>query len=219
MCDEKKKYKAGDTLPTGYVLGLGRQSINLTETDIRYAMANSRSNLGAANFLNISRGTYKKYATQYIDSETGKTLYDLHKNQSGSGVKKTLVLPRKSKYSLSDILDGKFPEYKVHRLKKRLAYANLDEFPYSCHKCGFDEKRITDGKIPLILDHIDNDFTNHHRDNMQFLCYNCFYLLKGNIIGRQPEWTSYSVNISKEQYRKAMEEYEKNMEKINEKGG
>ena len=40
-------------------------------------------------------------------------------------------------------------------------------------------KKVTDGTIPLILDHMDDDWTNHKRDNIRFLCYNCFHNLRG----------------------------------------
>ena len=50
--------KKGDIMPNGFVLGKGRTPLNLTEAQIRYAMKNSKSNSGAARFLNISLTTY-----------------------------------------------------------------------------------------------------------------------------------------------------------------
>jgi len=72
--------KKGHKLPNGYVLGMGRTPLNFTEAQIRYAMKNSKSNSGAARFLNISLTTYEKYSKSYIDESTGKNLWDLHKN-------------------------------------------------------------------------------------------------------------------------------------------
>ena len=83
-----KDMKKGFKLPNGYVLGKGRTPLNLTESQIRYAMKNSKSNSGAARFLNVSLTTYQKYSKSYIDEKTRKTLWDLHKNQRGKGVKK-----------------------------------------------------------------------------------------------------------------------------------
>src|SRR5210317_1016553 len=102
-------YKKGTKLPNGYVLGKGRTPLNLTEAQIRYAMKNSKSNSSAARFLNVSFTTYQKYAKMYIDEESGKTLYELHKNQRGEGVKKAYNVT-KGKYALTDILDGKYPD-------------------------------------------------------------------------------------------------------------
>ena len=64
--------KKGFKLPNGYVLGKGRTPLNLTESQIRYLMKNSKSNSGAARFLNVSLTTYQKYSKSYIDEETGK---------------------------------------------------------------------------------------------------------------------------------------------------
>ena len=42
----------------------------------------------AKRFLNVSLTTYQKYSKLYKDEESGKNLWDLHKNQRGKGVKK-----------------------------------------------------------------------------------------------------------------------------------
>jgi hypothetical protein len=164
--------KKGHKLPNGYVLGMGRTPLNFTEAQIRYAMKNSKSNSGAARFLNISLTTYEKYSKSYIDESTGKNLWDLHKNQKGEGVKKPYNID-KGRYALQDILDGKYPDYSVHLLKKRLINNadKLEDFPHECHNCGYNEKRLSDNTIPLVLDHMDDDWHNHTRENLRFLCY------------------------------------------------
>ena len=175
-------------MSSGFVLGKGRTPLNLTEAQIRYAMKNSKSNSGAARFLNVSLTTYEKYARRYIDEESGKDLWDLQKNQRGKGVNKPYNVT-KGKFALKDILEGKYPKYSVHQLKNRLINnADKVDFKTCCHNCGYEEKRITDDKIPFILDHIDDDWTNHLRENLRFLCYNCFHNLKGNLRGGQPQW-------------------------------
>ena len=63
----------------------------LMESQIRYAMDNTTSNAEAAKWLRVSFATWKKYAKMYIDEATGKTLYDLHKE---NGFAKRLVLPQ-----------------------------------------------------------------------------------------------------------------------------
>lgn len=196
-------------MPSGYVLGKGRTPMNLTEAQLRYAMKNSKSNSAAARFLNISLTTYQKYAKLYIDEETGKTLWDVHKNQKGKGVKKPYNVG-KGKYALEDILDGKYPEYSVHLLKKRLINNadKLENFPHECHSCGYNEKRLSDGTIPLVLDHIDEDWKNHKRENLRFLCYNCFHNLRGNLRGQQPRWRAEQIKKVKRR-RKQQEKKEK----------
>jgi hypothetical protein len=187
-------YKKGTILHNGYVLGKGRTPLNLTEAQIRYAMKNSKSNSSAARFLNVSFTTYQKYAKLHIDEASGKTLYEIHKNQKGEGVKKPYNVD-KGRYALQDILDGKYPEYGVHFLKKRLINNadKMEDFPHECHECGYKEKRITDDSIPLVLDHMDDDWTNHKKENLRFLCYNCYHNLRGNLRGKQPEWRAEQI--------------------------
>ena len=69
----------GTVLQNGYVLGKGREPLGLTENQIRYAMKNTPSNRQAATFLRVSFNSYKKYALQYIDSESGLSLWELQK--------------------------------------------------------------------------------------------------------------------------------------------
>ena len=54
------------------------------------AMAKTRSNRSAARYLNVSYQHYKKWAKFYKDDATGKTLFELHFNQSGKGIPKFL---------------------------------------------------------------------------------------------------------------------------------
>ena len=165
--------------------GEGRPPINISESEIRYAMANTKSAAAAARFLNVSYESFRKYARQYIDSATGKSLFDLHKNASGKGIKKAPTLRMNGKYGLNDILDGKHPNYNKKKLKDRLLRSGL--FEEKCNCCGFDERRVSDYTVPLRLDWIDGDKTNHHRDNLQLLCLNCYYLQVENPLGGRPK--------------------------------
>ena len=74
-----------------YVYGIGKQPLNISESEIRYAMDNTKSNAEAARFMKVSFSTWKKYAKMYVDRETGMTLYDMHTNQEGQGIKSRYV--------------------------------------------------------------------------------------------------------------------------------
>ena len=165
--------------------GEGRPAINLSESEIKYAMSNTQSCMGAARFLNVSYDTFRKYASLYKDEESGKTLFELHKNRSGKGMKEAIKPKMHGHYGLLDILDGKYPNYNSNKFKSRLLKSGL--FEEKCNCCGFDERRVSDYTVPLLLDYIDGDKTNHRRENIQMLCYNCYYLTVGNPMGGRPK--------------------------------
>ena len=102
-----------------YKKGDGRPPFNISESEIRYAMQNTKSCSEAARFLKVGYETFKKYAELYVDSATGKTLFDLHKNKPGRGLHRHTA-PKKYKASLEDILNGKHPKYDRTLLKQRL---------------------------------------------------------------------------------------------------
>ena len=135
-----------------YVYGRGRSAMDLPESDIRYAISNTQSNAEAARFMKVSFTTWKKYASMYTDRETGKTLYDMHTNQAGVGIPKDTSRADGSPYSIDLILQGQYPKYP-----------------------GYSERRVTDDTVPLLLDHMDGDITNHRIENIQMLCLNCYY--------------------------------------------
>jgi hypothetical protein len=161
-----------------YVYGRGRSALNLSESEIRYAMENTKSNSEAARFLKVSFSTYKKYAKQYTDSESGKTLWELHKNQAGKGINKDVTRATAGPYAIDRILDGDHPNYPVWKLRNRIIALGI--LPEKCNSCGYEERRITDDTTPLLLDHKDGDVCNHQIDNLQLLCLNCYYMQTGN---------------------------------------
>jgi len=168
-----------------FVAGSGREPMNISESQVRYAMENTKSNQAAASFLNVSRPTYKKYASMYFDTEKGKTLYELHKNQPGAGIAR----PNSGKNhgrKVSDILAGKHPEYSRGSLKRRLM--KTQTIPLICSCCGFGERRIIDEKMPLLLVWKDEDYTNHKEENLEWHCYNCYYLRIGNFTGMKGKY-------------------------------
>lgn len=161
-----------------YVYGRGRSALQLSETDIRYAMENTKSAAAAAEFLKVSYETFRKYASMYIDRDTDKTLFELHKNQSGIGIAKDVQKATQGKYSITNILQGDFPKYPVWKLRNRLLVLGI--FKEECAVCGYCERRVTDDTVPLLLDHMDGDITNHRVENLQMLCLNCYYQMTGN---------------------------------------
>lgn len=152
----------------------GRPKRMLLESEILAAQSISKSEAEAAKKLGVSFMTYRKYAQMY-------NLYGRVANVAGKGINKSIKNEDSGKYPLNQILEGKFPKYSTTRLKTRMLRCNRIE--QKCNKCGFSERRISDGQTPLLLNYIDGNAKNKLRDNIELLCYNCYYLHVNNPFG------------------------------------
>jgi len=150
-----------------------------TESEIKEALEKSSSALKAAKRLGISYPTFKKYAR----------LYGVHKTpgwpiKKGEVRRKGPINPYKGKYPLNEILENKHPGFPAHRLKDKLIRAGLKDA--KCEQCGYDERRITDGKIPLLVNFDDGNESNYNIENLKLLCYNCTFTCGKGYISRGP---------------------------------
>lgn len=158
----------------------------LSKDQILSAISRTRSNRAAARYLSVSFPHYRKWAKLYKDEATGKDLFELHKNQSGVGIPK--FLPNKGfkgGVSLKDILDGKVTpdSFTPAKLKDKLIVEGyLEE---CCAECGFSERRVLDYRMPLLLHFKDKNKRNYRLENLQLLCYNCYYLHIGDIFNNR----------------------------------
>ena len=143
------------------------------------AMGKTKSNMAAARFLNVSYQHYKKWAKLY-DSETHDSLFEQHKNQSGKGIPKFLRIGGKEP-ALLDLIEGRAnaSSFSPEKIKYRLTTEGyLEE---KCAQCGFQERRVLDYKMPLLLHFKDNNKKNYQLDNIEMLCYNHYFLTVGDI--------------------------------------
>jgi hypothetical protein len=147
--------------------GLGARPI--LESQIKAAQEKSRSAFEAARTLGISYNTYKKYAKLY-------GIFEDLKNPFGVGIERKVGI-RNVKYNIEDLINGKHVHYPLHKFKNKLFDSGY--LPKVCGSCGFSEERITDGKMPLLIDFLDGNLNNRKLDNIRPLCYNCFFLLIG----------------------------------------
>jgi len=144
------------------------------------AMNKTKSVKAAARYLNCSYHHLKRYMKLYKDEETGLTLFDKHKNPHGKGIPKFLSSKGKEP-ALLDIIEGRIDasSFSPEKIKYRLiSEGYLEE---ECDKCGFKERRVTDYKVPLILNFKDKNKKNYNKENIHFLCYNCYFLYIDNI--------------------------------------
>ena len=148
--------------------------LQLHEEDILEAMRHTISNTAAAEYLKISFPTYKKYAKQYTDPITGKTLFEMHKNQAGRGMKRKMGKYFKESKLDEMLISGQV--YNEKRLGKLKSLLMIDgRLGYSCNGCGYHQRRLQDNKLPVVLHFKDFDRTNWTIENLSWLCYNCAF--------------------------------------------
>ncbi len=156
----------------------------LTKEQILAAMGKTKSNRAAARYLNVSYIHYKGWAKLYKDETTGVTLFEKHKNPSGKGIPKFLNNGRKDP-ALIDVIEGRVDSshFSPQKIKYRLIEEGL--LKEECNQCGFQERRVLDYKMPLILHFRDTNKKNYRIENLQMLCYNCYFLTIGDIFTRK----------------------------------
>jgi hypothetical protein len=158
----------------------------LTKESIISAMDKTKSVRAAARYLNCSYQHIKKWMKLYVDSN-GVSLFDAHKNQSGKGIPKFLSVSsiNKKEPAILDIIEGRIDpsHFNPQKIKYRLITDGYlkDE----CNNCGFHERRVSDYKSPLILHFKDGNKQHYRLDNMEMLCYNCYYLMVGDIFSNK----------------------------------
>ena len=167
----------------------------LLQSQIEQAMKVTRSNTSAAEYLRVSYPLYRKFAKAYKAAD-GQSLFDHHYNKSGSGISKVGSSIRRSK--LDDVLLGKHPNYPRQKLLARLIVNSY--FTEECNNCGFCQKRPSDLKTPLILNTLNGDKRDFRLDNLEVLCYNCYFVNIGNL-GR----VELKVDITEAPERQAQE--------------
>jgi hypothetical protein len=141
------------------------------------------SNRAAARYLNVSYQHYKKWA-KFYKSDTHDNMFEQHKNQSGRGIPKFLKGQGKEPVLL-DIIEGKVDSssFSPDKIKYRLITEGhlLEE----CNNCRFKERRVVDYKIPIILHFKDKNKQNYRKENIELLCYNCYFLTIGDIFNEK----------------------------------
>ena len=147
----------------------GRRKV-ITKNMILTAQDNTKSNMEAARWLEVSYNTYKKWA-QYYD------VFEQHLNQKGVGVRKGWAT---YKVPIDDIITGK--RQPPARWSHKVFKSRLIEEGYcqeECGHCGYNEVNLKTGKVCLGIDFKDGDHQNFKIDNIRLLCPNCYLAFNG----------------------------------------
>jgi hypothetical protein len=147
------------------------------------AMTQTKSIMAAARYLNCSYQHLRPFMKSFIDTETGKSLFDIHKNQCGKGVPKFMSNSPFGRVdpSIHRVLSGEInaSHFSTDKLKHRLIESGLVEEVCGC--CGYKEHRITDNKMPLLIHFLDGNREHFVLANIIFVCYNCFFIYYGRV--------------------------------------
>jgi hypothetical protein len=152
----------------------------LGKEQILAAMAKTKSNRAGARYLNVCYTHYKKWARFYKDEITGKSLFDLHLNRQGKGIPKFLNHGKKD-VALLDIIEGRVDPSSFNPQKIKYRLIEEGYLKEECNMCGFHERRVLDYKMPLILHFKDKNKQHYRLENLEMLCYNCFFLSVGDL--------------------------------------
>ena len=160
---------------------MGRPALNITKKQIEYAIHSTQSMRKAADYLNVSYKTFKKYAIQF----------DLWAPlKSNKGIRRNSFSNTFGKYDIGAILSGEYPS--PYREEKLMLKAFREGFiECSCSNCTADYTKW-DKKTPppLVIDFLDTNPTNTRVENIRILCFNCVYELHNT----DKAWYKYRDN-------------------------
>ena len=159
---------------------------HLSKDQVVSAMNKTKSVRAAARYLNVSYIHMKKWM-KFYKNENDVTLFDAHKNQSGKGIPKFLSNngTKKKDPALLDVIEGRIDP--AHFSPQKIKYRLIEEgyLKEECCNCGFQERRVSDYKIPLILHFKDKNKQHYRLENMEMLCYNCYFLMVGDVFNNK----------------------------------
>lgn len=148
----------------------------ISKEDCLRAMRHTKSVRSAARYLNCSYQHLKPIMKMYEATEEGyENLFEQHKNQQGKGIPKFLGNGKKLP-PLIEIIEGRVDPSSFNPDKIKYKLLTEGYLKEECNKCEFNERRVADYKMPLLL-HFKNGNKKHYvLDNLEMLCYNCYFL-------------------------------------------
>ena len=174
----------------------------LSKAQIVAAQAKTMSNMAAARYLHVSYQHYKRYAKLY-------EVFDSHKNQSGKGIPKFLNGGKKMP-AMVEIIEGRIAASSFDPNKLKYSLIEQGYLLEECAVCKFNERRVLDYKMPLLLHFKDKNSNNYSLNNVQLLCYNDYFLTVGDIFNKKDEQqieTQQEHNGTTEQVNWEVDEY------------
>ena len=139
----------------------------VSKSKVVWAINETQSMRQASQLLGLAYNTFKKYAKLYEVWAPLETAKGVSRNSTG-GFKPV---------ELEEIFAGNNPAYSSTKLLHRCFREGY--LAEECCNCGEERYRASDMSKPLMLDYLDDDSTNKDLANLRVLCFNCFYIMKG----------------------------------------
>jgi hypothetical protein len=130
-------------------------------------------------FISNIQGSRLGYMIPFLVAPTiSYTLPEYPKFLSNNGNKK-------KDPALLDVIEGRIDP--AHFNPQKIKYRLITEgyLKEECSNCGFHERRVSDYKIPLILHFKDKNKQHYRLENLEMLCYNCYYLTVGDVFNNK----------------------------------
>ena len=150
-------------------MGLSGVKRPISEFEILSIQKVSKSKSECARLLGVSESTYIKYAKMYgLNIQFNPT-----GRPKGNVIKRGPKNPFKTRQPIDLILQNKYKGLNKNTVKNRLFTSGLKK--EECELCKYSDKREIDGKSPLMLRQKDQNPDNYSFDNLEILCFNCFF--------------------------------------------
>ena len=152
----------------------------LQEKDFAELVKQYSSIMAISKALNMSKNVFIKYAKIYAYSSS-ETYYDYFQRMKKWRPKKTTKYSSETRQKVMDIITNKRKNtYPIGDLMYMLFRYELKK--ECCENCGCGERRTHDGRKPLVLTFVrKNNIKNYSLDNLQILCYNCYFMTVGDV--------------------------------------
>lgn len=163
----------------------GRKGKVITKDLVENALKKTKSLRAAARYLGMDWRTLRPYTKIFIDDATGKSFHELYMNKTGKGIPKRIKGSKQ--IAIKAILNGELDpsHFSTEKIKQALIFESY--IPECCNKCGMSERRVTDYKIPLLLNFLNKNKRDFRLENLELLCYNCYFLYVSNVFTHAEE--------------------------------
>jgi len=151
----------------------------ISKNDIKRGILYCNSKVQLAEYLGIGRVLLWKLLREFKDDD-GRLMIDVFEEKiktDGRGFRKSM--DRKFIIQLLEdgILGTKAP---APLIKKQLIEEKY--LQNKCYCCGYKDKRDSDAKSALLLNFIDGNKLFWKRENLEILCYNCYFTKVGDLL-------------------------------------